>query len=83
MKRTATKRGSLLPAITPGNSVNTLKSKREKIDIIVQVLRTIGSDDDILNKKLYIPDQCEKYGFKEGYHNMGELLYFLGDMIEE
>jgi hypothetical protein len=32
---------------------------------------------------LFIPDECEKYGFVEGKHNLGTLLHFLADMLEE
>lgn len=55
----------------------------EKIGILVKALRLVATDDDIKNRKLCIPDECEQYGFVEGYHNLGELLYFLADMLEE
>lgn len=55
----------------------------EKIAILVNALRLVSSDKDIKSRELYIPDDCEKYGFAEGYHNLGELLHFLADMIEE
>jgi hypothetical protein len=32
---------------------------------------------------LIIPDECEIYGFSEGKHNLGILLHFLADMLEE
>lgn len=57
--------------------------RSEKIEILVNALRLVSSDKDIKIKDLYIPDNCEKYGFSEGYHNLGQLLHFLADMLEE
>lgn len=55
----------------------------EKIEILVKALRLVSSDNDIKNRELYIPDDCEKNGFVEGNHNLGNLLQFLADMLEE
>ncbi len=58
-------------------------SESEKIEILVSALRLVSSDNDIKIRDLYIPDNCEKHGFSEGYHNLGKVLHFLADMLEE
>lgn len=55
----------------------------EKIAILVKALRLVSSDIDIKDRELFIPDDCEKHGFVEGNHNLGNLLHFLADMLEE
>jgi hypothetical protein len=55
----------------------------EKIEILVNALRLVSEDHDIKSRILYIPDDCEKYGFVEGKHNLGNLLRYLADMLEE
>jgi hypothetical protein len=55
----------------------------EKIGILVNALRMVAKDEDIKSKSLYIPDNCEKYGFAEGTHNLGQMLQFFADMLEE
>jgi hypothetical protein len=30
-----------------------------------------------------MPDDCEKFGFIEGQYNIGTMLHFLADMLEE
>ena len=57
--------------------------KSEKVKILVDALRLVSSDEDIKIRNLLIPDNCEKYGFSEGYHNLGQMLHFLADMLEE
>lgn len=54
-----------------------------KIEILVNALRLVSNDPDIKVRKLFIPDECEKYGFAKGKHNLGVLLHFLADMLEE
>jgi len=58
-------------------------TKSEKIEILVNALRLVSSDEDIKKQRLLIPDNCEKYGFVEGYHNLSTFLHFLADMLEE
>ena len=58
-------------------------TKSEKIEILVNALRLVSSDEDIKKQKLLIPDNCEKYGFVEGLHNLNTFLHFLADMLEE
>lgn len=55
----------------------------EKINILVKALRLVSSDLEIKRSDLIIPDNCEKFGFAEGKHNLGILLHFLADMLEE
>lgn len=55
----------------------------EKIKILVDALRLASSDTDIQREKILFPDDCEKYGFAEGEHNLSVLLHFLADMLEE
>lgn len=70
------------------NSTNTSQSvnytaRSEKIKLIVDALRLVSKDKDIRDDELIIPSNCEEYGFSEGSHNLGTLLYFLADMLEE
>ncbi len=55
----------------------------EKIKVLVDALRIVSSDNSIKIRTLIIPDDCEKYGFAEGDFNLGVLLHFLADMLEE
>jgi hypothetical protein len=55
----------------------------ERINRLVEVLRLLSKDEDFTNHNLYIPSACEKNGFVEGNHNLGQLLHFLADMLEE
>lgn len=54
-----------------------------KISHLVDVLRVFAVDNDLEGVSLCIPDDCEQHGFVEGYHNVGKLLHFLADMLEE
>jgi hypothetical protein len=54
-----------------------------KIKVLVDALRLASEDNDIKNEILFIPDDCEKYGFAKGEHNLSVLLHFLSDMLEE
>lgn len=54
-----------------------------KIKVLVDALRLASDDKDIKNEILLIPDECEKYGFAEGKHNLSLVLHFLADMLEE
>ncbi len=73
-----------LPPISLKNSLKiSPDEKSRKIDILVQALRMVAKDFDIQRSELLIPDDCEKYGFVEGKHNLGLMLHFLADMIEE
>lgn len=55
----------------------------EKITILVNALRLVSNDSEIKLRELIIPEGCEKHGFTEGYHNLGNILHFLADMLEE
>lgn len=50
---------------------------------IIDTLRIWSKLSKMDNKTVIIPDDCEKYGFVEGEHDLGTLLYFLADMLEE
>jgi hypothetical protein len=63
--------------------INPKIKKHEKMQALVDTLRIIAIDKHLKDKTVLIPDDCEKYGFAEGKHNLGELLYFLADMLEE
>ncbi len=63
--------------------INKEIKKKDKIDALVNTLRIIALDKHLKNKSVIIPDDCEKFGFVEGNHNLGKLLYFLADMLEE
>lgn len=63
---------------------NQLLTRRSyKIKVLVDALRLVSQDEDISRETLIIPDDCEKYGFVEGNHDLGILLHFLADMLEE
>ncbi len=68
--------------ITKDNSIY-FELPSEKISILVNALRLVTKDEEIKSKTLYIPEDCEKFGFVEGNHNLSKLLYFLADMLEE
>jgi hypothetical protein len=65
------------------SNTNFSEEPFEKIKILVDALRLVSSDNDIKKSNLYIPDNCEEFGFTEGNHNLGVLLHFLADMLEE
>jgi hypothetical protein len=65
------------------NNSCTSSMPNKKINILVRALRLVSSDVDIKDRELNIPDGCEDKGFVEGYHNLGQLLHFLADMLEE
>ncbi|KAB1157751.1 hypothetical protein [Flavobacterium luteum] len=66
-----------------GEIINTKIKKHEKMQALVDTLRIIAVDKHLKDKTVLIPDDCEKYGFAKGDHNLGKLLYFLADMLEE
>jgi hypothetical protein len=55
----------------------------KKIKTLVETLRFLSHEHKIASMKLLIPDDCEKYGFVKGEHNLGVFLHFLADMLEE
>jgi hypothetical protein len=55
----------------------------QKIKVLVDVLRVVAKDKDLIDKKLFIPEGCQNIGFCEGYYEIGTLLHFLADMMEE
>lgn len=55
----------------------------DNITLIIKNLRKLAKEDNIKNNDVLIPDECEKYGFVEGSHNLEDLLLFLADMLEE
>jgi len=65
------------------NNSPLLTRRNYKIQVLVDALRLVSSDTDMIKEKLLIPDGCEKYGFVEGKHNLSILLHFLADMLEE
>lgn len=65
------------------NNGGLLTRRSHKIKVLVDALRLVSTDKDISRENLIIPDDCEKYGFVEGKHNLGEFLHFLADMLEE
>lgn len=67
----------------PPSENGLLTRRSHKIKVLVDALRLVSQDKDISKETLFIPDECEKYGFVEGKHNLGTLLHFLADMLEE
>ncbi len=51
-------------------------------DELVSTLRIISEDSRFAGQTVVIPDECEKYGFAEGEHDLPQLLEFLADMLE-
>lgn len=58
-------------------------SSSEKIKALVEIFRIVAKDKDLMNQKIFIPGDCENLGFSEGYHEIGTMLHFLADMMEE
>jgi hypothetical protein len=50
---------------------------------IVNILRIWSKQSEIKNESVIIPDECEKFGFVQGDFNIGVMLHFLADMLEE
>jgi predicted Zn-ribbon and HTH transcriptional regulator len=50
---------------------------------IVNTLRSWAKQSEIKNDLIIIPDECEKLGFVEGEYNIGKMLHFLADMLED
>jgi len=73
---------STLHQLTKSSTIEFPKQS-EKIAILVKALRLVAKDDFIKSKELYIPDDCQKYGFAEGKHNLGTMVQFFADMLEE
>lgn len=73
--------------IVDENSINLNRTKEENIIVerafIVDFMRLWADNFDIREKEIYIPDDCEKYGFIEGNHNVGQMMRFFADMLEE
>ncbi len=73
--------------IVDENSINLNRTKEENILIernyIVDFMRLCADNFDIREEEIYIPDDCEKYGFVEGKHNVGQMMRFFADMLEE
>ena len=73
--------------IVDENSVNLNLTKEENIIIerafIVDFMRLWADNFDIRKEEIYIPDDCEKYGFVEGKYNVGQMMRFFADMLEE
>lgn len=63
--------------------INKEIKKKDKMDALVNTLRIIALDKHLKDKTVIIPSDCEKDGFVTGNHNLGNLLYFLADMLEE
>lgn len=58
----------------PKNKSNHLKL----VDFLRKESRRVKKE----KQTLIIPDDCEKYGFVQGEHDLSTLLHFLADMIE-
>lgn len=57
--------------------------KSVTIKELVDFLRNTSYVDDISKKRFFIPTDCEDQGFNSGYYDLGKVLHFLADMIEE
>ena len=60
-----------------------LDSYNEKIANLVKALRSVSKQEGITERDVQIPEFSEKFGFVRGRHNLGQMLYFLADMLEE
>ena len=73
--------------IIDADSINLNRTKQENIIVernyLVNFMRMCADNFDIRKEKIYIPDDCEKYGFVEGNHNIGQMMRFFADMLEE
>lgn len=52
-------------------------------NFMVDWMRLWADSFEIREKDIIIPDGCEKYGFVEGKHNIGQMIRFFADMLEE
>lgn len=63
------------------------RTKDEEINVernfIVACMRFWAKNSEIGKEELYIPDNCEKHGFVEGKYNIGQMIRFFADMLEE
>lgn len=73
---------STLHQLTKSSTIE-FPNPSEKIAILVKALRLVAKDEFIKSQELYIPDECEQYGFAEGKHNLGTMVQFFADMLEE
>ena len=68
-------------------AINLDLTKEENVKIernfMVNWMRLWANHFDIREKDIIIPDDCEKYGFAEGQHNIGEMMRFFADMLED
>lgn len=49
---------------------------------LINELRDLSKLSEIKEIEVTIPDDCEKYGFAQGNHNLSVILHFLADMLE-
>lgn len=52
-------------------------------NFIVGWMRIFSREFELREKEIIIPDNYEKYGFIEGKYNVGQMLQFFADMLEE
>lgn len=52
-------------------------------NFIVDWMRFWADNFEIRKEEIYIPDGCEKYGFVEGKYNVGQMIRFFADILEE
>ncbi len=70
---------------TGTTNLDLTKEENIKIerDFMANWMRLWANRFDIREKDIIIPDNCEKYGFAEGKHKIGEMMQFFADMLEE
>ncbi len=68
-------------------TINLNLTKEENINIernfMINHLRMWSNGFDIKENEIYIPDECEKYGFVQGKYKIGEMIKFFADMLDE
>ena len=55
----------------------------QKLTALVESLRAVSDDKDLAGIRIYIPSECEEHGYVEGRYELGKLLHFAADMIEQ
>jgi hypothetical protein len=69
------------------DATNFTLTKEENLmaerNFMIDWMRLWAKHFKIKEKDIIIPDNCEKYGFAEGKHNIGKMIQFFADMLEE
>lgn len=76
---------NVIEIITDSGDFNRTSAENILVErnYMVNFMRLWAEHFDIRKEEIYIPDDCEKYGFVEGKYKIGEMIRFFADMLEE